>query len=105
MLNELMVGRFKCPFCGRIFYGPLLHYWCPFCGMSEESPLPEKTEDTKRLTARDEDGVPYYNGVHTFKSKTYAPEMSMRAIMEVLEKLCELEEEKENEQLQSNDGM
>ncbi len=101
MLNELMVGRFKCPVCGRIFYGPLLHYWCPFCGMTENSPFPEITEENDRLTDRDENGIPYYIGVHTLKSKTYAPDMSMRAIMEVLEKLCEFEEKKEE---QENNG-
>ena len=98
MLNEMLFGRFRCPFCGRVFYGPLLPYWCPFFGMTEDSPIPTKTEDNERITARDDDGVPYYIGPHTFRTKTYAPDMSITAVMEVLEKLCKLEEEKENEE-------
>ena len=104
MLNEMLFGRFQCPFCGRIFYGPLLHYWCPFCGMTEDSPEPTKTADNERITTRDEDGVPYYIGPHTFKTKTYAPDMSLSAIMEVLEKLCKLEEEKENKKDETLQG-
>lgn len=104
MLNEMLFGRFRCPFCGRVFYGPLLHYWCPFCGMTEDSPIPTKTEDNERITARDDDGVPYYIGPHTFRTKTYAPDMSITAVMEVLEKLCKLEEEKENEEDETLQG-
>lgn len=104
MLNEMIFGRFRCPFCGRVFYGPLLHYWCPFCGMTEDSPIPTKTEDNERITARDDDGIPYYIGPHTFRTKTYAPDMSITATMEVLEKLCKLEEEKENEEDETLQG-
>ena len=104
MLNEMLFGRFRCPFCGRVFYGPLLHYWCPFCGMTEDSPIPTKTEDNERITARDDDGIPYYIGPHTFRTKTYAPDMSITATMEVLEKLCKLEEEKENEEDETLQG-
>ena len=100
----MLFGRFRCPFCGRVFYGPLLHYWCPFCGMTEDSPIPTKTEDNERITARDDDGVPYYIGPHTFRTKTYAPDMSITAVMEVLEKLCKLEEEKENEEDETLQG-
>jgi len=52
------------------------------------------------LTARDDNGVPYYCGEHTLHSFTYSQDMSISAIEEVLEKLCQYEEiEVENDKI------
>ena len=96
MLNEMILGRMKCPVCGRYFFTNLRLYWCPFCGTSSTGEV-EKAESSQRITSRDEDGIAVYVGPHTFNSMTYAPFLNERAMSEILEKLCELEEEKEHE--------
>ena len=93
MLRELLKFRFGCPVCGRILYYPLKGYWCPYCGVNLTSQNQAQEVDLKdRLTARDEKGVPYYCGIHTVRSKTYAQDIGLTAIAEVLEKLCQYEE-------------
>lgn len=97
MLNELLRCCFGCPVCGRILYRPLKGYWCPYCGADVEQGEPNKIIDLKnRLTARDENGIPYYCGEHTLHSLTYAQDMNVTAIIEVLEKLCQYEEIEED---------
>lgn len=98
MLNEMMIGRFKCPVCGRVFFGPLLRYWCPYCGVSAENDTPVISEVGTRITTRDEDGIACYTGIHSIRDRTYAPELSVTAMMEVLERLCQLEEQQEEEE-------
>lgn len=93
MINELLKGRFICPVCGRILYFPLKGYWCPFCGTDIKTP--DKTEQldlADRITARDENGVPYYCGRYTFNTKTYIQDIKLTALAEILEKLCQYEE-------------
>ena len=101
MLNELLRRCFACPVCGRILYHPLKGYWCPFCGADVEKGEPNKVIDlSNRLTARDENGIPYYCGEHTLHSFTYAQDMNITAIAEILEKLCQYEEiEVENDRI------
>ena len=101
MLNELLKCCFGCPVCGRILYRPLKGYWCPYCGADVETGQPNKIINLKnRLTARDDNGVPYYCGEHTFHSFTYPQDMSISAIEEILEKLCQYEEiEVENDKI------
>lgn len=97
MLNEMLIGRFVCPVCGRIIYFPTRGYWCPYCGIDlNHQPPIEDTNSSERLTARTETGIPYYIGKHTFREKTFAQDMGISAIAEVLEKLAELEDEQEN---------
>lgn len=103
MLNELILGRMKCPVCGRYFFGDLKMYWCPYCGInSYGQQIPSASSTKDRITSRDENSIAVYIGEHSFKNKTYAPYLNEYAISEILERLCELEEEKEeNEYLQS----
>ena len=96
MLNEMILGRMKCPVCGRYFFSNLKYYWCPYCGTTNNGEI-KKTEITQRITSRDQDGIAVYIGPHTFNTMTYAPFLGERAMAEVLEKLCKMEEEKENE--------
>ena len=93
MLYELLKARYACPLCGRILYFPLKGYWCPFCGTSlrDESKI-ETITLNDRITARDENGVPYYCGTHTVRERTYAQDIKLTAIAEILEKLCQYEE-------------
>ncbi len=103
MLNELIIGRMRCPVCGRYFFGDLKFWWCPYCGINSEGEIiaPATNEETKRITARDENNIAIYIGEHSYSKKTYAPYLSQLAIAEILEKLCEMEEEKNNETIQS----
>jgi hypothetical protein len=97
MLNELMIGRMKCPVCGRYLFGDLKFWWCPYCGTNSEGEVIITQVTTDRITARDANNIPVYIGAFSPKRITYAPYMSANAIAEVLEKLCILEEEKEND--------
>ena len=97
MLNEMIIGRMKCPVCGRYFFCDLKYYWCPFCGTTNHDEQIQPVTKDARITSRDQDGIAVYVGPHEFNSITYAPFLRERAMTEVLEKLCELEEEKENE--------
>ena len=78
---------------------------CPFCGADVEKGEPDKVIDlSNRLTARDENGIPYYCGEHTFHSFTYAQDMSITAIAEILEKLCQYEEIEEDKNLNEEEN-
>lgn len=99
MLNELIIGRMRCPVCGRYFFGNLNLWWCPFCGTTTEGEQYISQSPTGRITTRDENGIAVYTGIHSDKSKAYAPYLTEYAIVEILEKLCEMEEEKENENI------
>ena len=105
MLNELIIGRMKCPVCGRYMFGNLKQYWCPFCGNSNNEEINNViSSPTERITNRDENGVAVYIGAHSFNNYTYAPYLNEYAKAEVLEKLCVLEEEKEsNDYIQGED--
>lgn len=98
MLNELLIGRMRCPVCGRYFFGDLKFYWCPYCGTNSDGEVIKTpgSDESTRITARDENQVAVYTGIHSYKNKTYAPYLSEYAVAEILEKLCKLEEEKEN---------
>ena len=93
MLNEMLLGHFICPVCGRIIYRPIRGYWCPYCGLDLKhvEVIEEKLSD-ERLTGRTETGVPYYKGKHTMRSKSFPQDMSLSAIAEILEKLAQYEE-------------
>lgn len=99
MLNELIIGRMRCPVCGRYFFGDLKFWWCPFCGTNSDGEVvaSSSSENTERITERDENGIATYIGEHSMHKHTYAPYLNARAISEILEKLCKFEEEKENE--------
>ena len=98
MLNELMTGRFICPVCQRILYYPLRGYWCPYCGVDLKHNEPTEIQMSEnRLTARTEDGLPYYIGKFTFREKAFAQDLNLSAIAEILEKLCQYEELEEKE--------
>ena len=99
MLNELIKGCFSCPVCGRILYYPLKGWWCPFCGtdIKADQQYINIIDLKNRLTARDENGVPYYCGQHTFNSRTYSQDLKITAISEILEKLCQYEEAEEEQ--------
>lgn len=97
MLNEMIIGRMKCPVCGRYLFGQLKGYWCPYCGTTSKGEIIITPMLDGRITARDENNIPVYTGLHSYQSKTYAPYLNPNAIAEILEKLCLMEEEKENE--------
>lgn len=97
MLNELLIGRMRCPVCGRYMFGDLKFWWCPFCGNNSENEVIAAPTSTARITARDENGIAVYIGEHSYRKKTYAPYLSQFAMAEILEKLCKMEEENENE--------
>lgn len=96
MLNELIIGRRQCPVCGRYIFGDLKYWWCPYCGSDNTEENIIISNPTDRITARDENGIAVYIGIHSPNSYTYAPYMGINAIAEVLERLCEKEEEDEN---------
>ena len=99
MLNELIIGRMQCPVCGRYLFGDLNLWWCPFCGTTSKGEQYISQSPLERITARDENGIAVYTGIHSFKNKTYAPYLNEYAVAEILEKLCKMEEEKENEHI------
>lgn len=101
MLNELLRRCWTCPVCGRILYRPLKDYWCPFCGHNLSADEQEDNLDLSvRITARDENGVPYYCGERGFRQRTYAHDMDINVVAEILEKLCQYEEiEVENDKI------
>lgn len=92
MLNEMISLRFTCPLCGK----PLDHfidkYWCPFCG--QQVFTDDEIDINKRLTARDENGIAVYIGNKSFRNPEYAPRLSQMAMIEILEKLCAMEEKR-----------
>lgn len=99
MLNELLRYQFLCPVCGRILYRHKIRgYWCPYCGTDLTNVDEEKyqVDLSNRLTARDENGVPYYIGIHTMRERTYPQDINITATIEILEKLCQYEEQEEN---------
>ena len=96
MLNELIIGRMQCPVCGRYMFGDLKYWWCPYCGKNGAEDTAIISNPINRITARDENGIAVYVGIHSMNSRTYAPYMGINAITEVLERLCEKEEEDEN---------
>ena len=96
MLNELLRIRFGCPVCGRVLYYPLRGYWCPYCGADLDHNNPIEIEvSTNRLTARTENGTPYYIGQFTNREHCWAQDMGLSAIAEVLEKLAQYEDAEE----------
>ena len=97
MLNELIIGRMKCPVCGRYLFGDLQYWWCPYCGSNGADKENIIISDNSRLTDRDENGIAVYTGIHSMNHYTYAPYMGSNAVAEILERLCEMEEEKYNE--------
>ena len=101
MLNELLRRCWSCPVCGRILYRPLKGYWCPFCGHNLSIDEQEDNLDlSTRITTRDENGVPYYCGERGLREKTYAQDMDINIVAEILEKLCQYEEiEVENDKI------
>ena len=97
MLNEMLVGRYICPVCERIIYGPLRGWWCPYCGRDlKENTAIEKTF-TDRLTARAENGMPYYIGRFSFRERAFPQDLGVSAIAEILEKLAQFEDLAEEE--------
>ena len=101
MLNKLLKMRFACPVCGRILYKPWRGYWCPYCGVDLNHKDPEEIDLAKsKLTKRTDTGIPYYIGKFSLREKTFAQDMSISAIAEVLEKLAQYEEaEEENNRI------
>ncbi len=102
MLNEMLIGRLACPVCERIIYGPLRGWWCPYCGrdLNEENAV-EQTF-TNRLTARAENGMPYYIGHFSFRERAYPQDLSLGAIAEILEKLAQYEDLEEQSSGEDN---
>lgn len=92
----MLIGRFVCPVCERILYGPLRGYWCPYCGvdLTHKEPI-EKDFSQSRLTKRSESGMPYYIGRFTFKERCFPQDLGLSAIAEILEKLAQYEDAEE----------
>ena len=98
MLNEMLIGRMICPVCERIIYGPVRGWWCPYCGRDlNDSNMIEKSF-SNRLTARAENGMPYYIGKFTFRERAFPQDLSLGAIAEILEKLAQYEDIAEEEE-------
>ena len=84
MLNELIIGRRQCPVCGRYIFGNLKYWWCPYCGSDNTEENIIISNPTDRITARDENGVAVYIGIHSPNSYTYAPYMGINAIHQIV---------------------
>ena len=102
MLNELLVCRWVCPVCERIIYGPLRGWWCPYCGRDLNDNNMVEQSYTDRLTARAENGMPYYIGRFTFKQRAYPQDLGTNAISEILEKLAQYEDLEEQSSGEDN---
>ncbi len=107
MINALLRRCYACPVCGRIIYGPLKGWWCPYCGRDFNTENATETNFTERLTARAENGMPYYIGRFSFRDRAYAQDLSISAIADILEKLAQYEdlaEEEEKEDSEEESG-
>ena len=102
MLNEMLIGRWVCPVCERIIYGPVRGWWCPYCGRDlNDDNMIEQTY-TDRLTARAENGMPYYIGRFSFRERAYPQDLGLSAIAEILEKLAQYEDLEEQSSGEDN---
>lgn len=102
MLNEMLIGRWVCPVCERIIYGPVRGWWCPYCGRDLNDDNMVKQTYTDRLTARAENGMPYYIGRFSFRERAYPQDLGLSAIAEILEKLAQYEDLEEQSSGENN---
>ena len=91
MLNELF-GKRDCPVCGRHFAFPVTGWWCPLCGASFSDEITDKGTTPPRITKRDEEGAVQYIGEYGFTSPCYVGELSLTAMLDIIERLCRWEE-------------
>ena len=102
MLAELF-GMYQCPVCGRVFRHPMTGWWCPLCGAAFNEGDAVTTEIPDRIMARDSEGVAIYVGDKGFYSKSYMPQLSQAAILEMMERLCCWEEGRYTEYKETED--